>query len=723
MRGEAAQHLDEVLCHRPIQPAVPVDLIDEDHHLRDRCIEVQRLDITRNLLHREVVDIIQLSGRFIRDHAFARDHAIDTFQPLSGPIHALVAPWQRSFQRTHEHFIHAQRICTMACDKFIRVHDIAKGFRHLDPVGAENHALVEQFLERLVIGNHPAVMQYLVPESGIQQMQHRMFRTADIQIHRQPVIHELAIGNLLVIMRIQIADIVPAGTSPLRHCIRFTLALHAVNRDIQPVGAVGKRRLAIRRRLIVISCRQFKRQIVFRYRPQRSIFHMDDRNRLAPVALTREQPVSELVLNLALTDLVFLKPVNHLRNCFFLAQTIQPFGVDMHPIASIGLCFDIAALQNRNDRQMELLCKLIVTRIMRRHCHDRTGAISRQNIIRNPDRNFSAIDRIDRICACEDTRLFLVQIRTVQIALLGRFHLISPDCVFLLGRRDEIDKRMLWRHDTVGRSEQRIAARREDREFLIGILDLENDFCTDRLADPVALHIFRGLRPVDRIQIIQQLLCIGRDAQHPLPHHLPHDRISADGRLAFNDLFIGQHRAKLRAPVHRHLRGIGKASFIHLQEDPLGPAIIIRIAGADFPVPVIRESERLDLITEVINVPIREFTRMMAGLQGILFCRQTECIESHRVHDVVSLHPLHAGNHVSCRIAFRMPYMQALPGRIRKHIQNIILRLREVIGIRSEGLMIFPVLLPFLLNLLMIVHELPPSLFLAPGKQKTPRRI
>ncbi len=104
----------------------------------------------------------------------------------------------------------------------------------------------------------------------------------------------------------------------------------------------------------------------------------------------------------------------------------------------------------------------------------------------------------------------------------------------------------------------------------------------------------------------------------------------------------------------------------------------------------------------------------MAGLDGILLSRQAEGIKSHRVHDIIALHPLHSGHDIGGSIALRMAYMQTLSTGVGKHIEYIVLWLAEIIGIRPEGLVIFPVLLPLLFNRLVIVWHIVP-----PDKQKS----
>ena len=267
---------------------------------------------------------------------------------------------------------------------------------------------------------------------------------------------------------------------------------------------------------------------------------------------------------------------------------------------------------------------------------------------------------------------------------------------------------MFGRHDAVGRAEQRVAAGREDGELLIGAVDLKDDIRTDRFADPVSLHLLGGVRPVDKFEVLEQALGILGDLQHPLAHVLAHDRESADFRFAVDDFLVGKHRAKFRTPVDRHLGDIGKTAVVQLQEDPLRPLVVIGITGSDFPVPVIGKSERFDLFAEMVDIRIGEHAGMVARLQRILFRRKSERIESHRVKDVVSLHALHPCNNVAGGVTLRMTDVQTLSARIRKHVQNVVLRLRLVFRVGAESAVFLPELLPFLFNTLVIVHSCSP---------------
>ena len=70
---------------------------------------------------------------------------------------------------------------------------------------------------------------------------------------------------------------------------------------------------------------------------------MDDRDRFAPVTLTRKDPFSELVVDFLLADAFFFQPLQHGIDRIFLVQTIHETGIDMDTILCPGFLGDIAS--------------------------------------------------------------------------------------------------------------------------------------------------------------------------------------------------------------------------------------------------------------------------------------------------------------------------------------------------------------------------------------------
>ena len=156
---------------------------------------------------------------------------------------------------------------------------------------------------------------------------------------------------------------------------------------------------------------------------------------------------------------------------------------------------------------------------------------------------------------------------------------IGVDGRSLLGGRDSSHQRMLRGQHHVGRAVKRVGAGREDGDarFIVDLKILpirrsEVAVGGDRggrhvgprllrqavremsksTSAPTLLPIqfrcisFSDSRPVQQIQVAQQAIGIGGDAQHPLPHGPAFDGIAAALRFAVDDFFVGQHRSQVR---------------------------------------------------------------------------------------------------------------------------------------------------------------------------------
>ncbi len=231
---------------------------------------------------------------------------------------------------------------------------------------------------------------------------------------------------------------------------------------------------------------------------------------------------------------------------------------------------------------------------------------------------------------------------------------------------------------------------------------------TGGTSNPVDL---RGLDPVDIIdffQIIDQPLRIGGNLQHPLALDLMDNFRSTAFAHAADHLFIGQYTFAGCTPVNGHLFFIGQALFKQLQEDPLGPFVIVGIGRVDFPVPVKRKAQAFQLAFEPIDILLGHDLRMNMIFNGKILSRKAECVPSHGIQNIVALHPPFSGNNIQRRIGAGMPYMQAFAGRIRKLHQRIILGLGVVI---CGGKDVFgvPDILPFFFDLRKIIIHCKPS--------------
>ena len=89
---------------------------------------------------------------------------------------------------------------------------------------------------------------------------------------------------------------------------------------------------------------------------------------------------------------------------------------------------------------------------------------------------------------------------------------------------------------------------------------------------------------------------------------------------------------------------------------------------------------------------------MVSGVHGVLLGRQAEGVIAHGVQHIVALHTLHAGHDIGGGVTLGMAGMEANAGGVREHIQDIVLGLGKIPYVSVEGLVFFPVFLPFGFN-------------------------
>ncbi len=337
---------------------------------------------------------------------------------------------------------------------------------------------------------------------------------------------------------------------------------------------------------------------------------------------------------------------------------------------------------------------------MRRNRHDGPRAVARQHVVRNEDRDLAPVHGVDPRHAREaHARLFLVQLRALEVALAGRLLLVGGDFRGVLDRpvREPFRHlRVLRRKHHVRRAEQRVAPRRVDRDLRPG-RRAEIHQRPRRLADPVALHLLDALRPVERVQILQKPLRVRRDPQHPLPHRTAHHRMVPALGASVDDFLVRQDRPQRRTPVHRNLRHVRQPLLVELLENPLRPLVVLRVRRVDLAVPVVRKAQRADLFAEAVDVLLRRDRRVRPRLDRVLLGRQAERVPPHRMQHVEALHPLVAAQDVRRRVPLGVPHVEPRPRRIREHVQTVELGpVLAVVGF--ERLVFEPVLLPLLLD-------------------------
>src|SRR5665213_3044171 len=164
---------------------------------------------------------------------------------------------------------------------------------------------------------------------------------------------------------------------------------------------------------------------------------------------------------------------------------------------------------------------------------------------------------------------------------------------------------MLGREDQTRRAIDGIDARGEDANRLDA---LEINLRALRTADPVLLHGEDALRPsaLERLDVLEQLIRVGGDLEEPLRERLLFYGLRfMPPAAAVDHLLICQHRGALHAPVHERLFAIGDSALQHLQEEPLVPAIVFRLARGYFTIPVITKRKAPVRLLHASNVEPR----------------------------------------------------------------------------------------------------------------------
>ena len=273
---------------------------------------------------------------------------------------------------------------------------------------------------------------------------------------------------------------------------------------------------------------------------------------------------------------------------------------------------------------------------------------------------------------------------------------------------------------------------------------IENHFRSLALANPVALHFLEGIGPVQIVETVQEAAGICRHTELPLCHLLLLDREAATHGKPVLYFVVSQDGAQSLAPVDRgfslicnaiahqdigfllggsrlphlgsnivvagglelgnqfgdgarlvHLRVV--PALEHAQESPLGPFVVVGIAGAERTVPVEGEAYAVQLLAVAGHVHACGLFRMLAGLDGILLRGQAECVVSHGMKHVETLQTLVARIDVARYISQRMAHVQTGPGGIGEHVQNVEFGFGRIF-LRLVSLLLSPALLPLFLD-------------------------
>ena len=254
-----------------------------------------------------------------------------------------------------------------------------EGIGILDPVHklalSLDHALVDEFLERLLFADQSHIIEEFVPETGINEVARSVFGAADIKIHVPPVLIGVPAHQRLVVLRIHIAQIIGAAAGETGHGAGLDgIAV------VRPVLGAGQRRLAGLSGEELVDFRKFQRQAFVRHGAGNTVLVID-RERFAPIALAREDGVAQTVVYLATAQAMRFDIVDGRGNGLPDIHSIEETGIAHDAGLSVEAAFgNVASLDDGHDGEIECPGENIVTAVVRRHGHDGTGAIAGQNI-------------------------------------------------------------------------------------------------------------------------------------------------------------------------------------------------------------------------------------------------------------------------------------------------------------------------------------------------------
>ena len=137
-----------------------------------------------------------------------------------------------------------------------------------------------------------------VEEARVDQVQDRVLDAAAVEVDRPPVADLLRIERQLVVLRIAEPEEVPRRVDERVHRVGLAAGRAAALRDTSTLTNSGTCASGESPRPVnSVDLRQHDRQVVVRHGHHAALLAVDHRNRRAPVALPRDAPVLQPVLD------------------------------------------------------------------------------------------------------------------------------------------------------------------------------------------------------------------------------------------------------------------------------------------------------------------------------------------------------------------------------------------------------------------------------------------
>ena len=561
-----------------------------------------------------------------------------------------------------------------------------------------------------------------------------MLDAADVVIDGHPTVGGFAGEGQLGVVRVGIAQVIPAGAGKGVHGIGLALGRAAADRagGLVEVLALGKRLAGAQVQVLG----QRHRQLILGHGHNTAVLAVNGRDGVAPITLAADEPVAQAELDLATTAAHGLE-VGHDRSLALGVLTaahagvlarlhqralggmgaIPVDGLGMEGIDGLAAGLDGSAIivvqDDRHDRQIILAGKLKVALVAAGNGHDGAGAVVSHDVVGNPHGDLFAVNGVHHVAAGKGTVLLESALGTLDGRnVLGVLNDLGDGRLVLRALDELVQTGVLGSQDKEGDAKERVGARGEDGDLAlvaldglaIGIAQGKVDLGALRATDPVGLHLLDALGPAgELLQVVEQLLGVLGDLVVPLLKVALLGLGAATPALALGHLLVSQNGLAGGAPVNRILLTIDQALFPHLLKDPLAPAIVVGAAGLNGAIQVVGEAHAPHRGERLVHVLIRPGGSLRVVLDGSVLSGQAKGVKADGVQHVKAAHAGLTGHGIADGVVARVAHVQ-VARRIREHFEHVLLGLAGV-GVDGKEVGVLPGLHPLGLNGLRVVSR------------------
>ena len=215
MRSERIEQYQQssVVCAG--QRACGVYFIKQTHHRSDGGVELKCFDVLADLLDGLVHGSAELVAVLVAGN-YLLLHSPYSVEEALAALDAVLLPRSSLFEVAYEHLVKTEGIGTVFLYNIVRIYNVALGLGHLCELAgtlgvlAEYHTVGGALHVRLLAGNNALIIQELVPEAAVQQVERGVLHTAVLPVDRHPVLERFLGCKLLVVVRVAVAQEVPA---------------------------------------------------------------------------------------------------------------------------------------------------------------------------------------------------------------------------------------------------------------------------------------------------------------------------------------------------------------------------------------------------------------------------------------------------------------------------------------------------------------------------------